>query len=104
LIALGTLAELTAMVGHTDTIRLDVGLLEEENGQLMAQLAALPGVRQTDADDEGQLILQVEEANAVLPHVIQLISGQGLTIRKLEVQEPNLEAVFLHLTGRALRD
>ncbi|MCL4263229.1 MAG: ABC transporter ATP-binding protein [Anaerolineae bacterium] len=104
LIALGTLDELTAMIGHYDTIRLDVGLPDGANGDLRQALAALPGIHQADGDADGRLILQTEDANAILPGVIQHITGQGLPIRKLEIQEPDLEAVFLHLTGRALRD
>ena len=104
LIALGTLAELTATVGHYDTIRLDIGLPDGENGQILQQLADQPGIHQADGDEEGHLVLQTEDANVVLPKVIQLISEAGFAIRKMEVQEPNLEAVFLHLTGRALRD
>ncbi|GIK56935.1 MAG: putative ABC transporter ATP-binding protein YfiL [Chloroflexota bacterium] len=104
LIALGTLAELTDMVGHYDTIRLDVGLPDGANGELCQALALLPGIHQADGDADGRVILQTEDANTILPGVIQHIAGQGLPIRKLEIQEPNLEAVFLHLTGRALRD
>ncbi len=104
LIAVGTLAELTATVGQYDTIRLDVGLPEGQNGHLLASLAAVPGIHQADGNNEGHLVLQASDANDVLPPVIQQITGQGLAIRKLEVQEPDLEAVFLHLTGRALRD
>jgi ABC-2 type transport system ATP-binding protein len=104
LIALGTLAELTATVGQYDIIRLDVGLPDEANGELRLALAALPGIHQANADAEGRLILQTENANALLPTVIQHITGQGLAIRKLEIQEPDLEALFLNLTGRALRD
>jgi ABC-2 type transport system ATP-binding protein len=104
LIAMGTLDELTAVVGQYDTIRLDVGLPGTENGHLRQSLADLPGIHQVDDDSEGHLVLQTKKANVVLPSVIQHIAGQNLAIRKLEVQEPNLEAVFLHLTGRALRD
>lgn len=104
LIALGTLDELTAMVGHYDTVRLDVGLPNEANGDLRQALAVLPGVHQVDGEADGRLILQTEDANALLPNLIQYIAGEGLPIRKLEIQEPDLEAVFLHLTGRALRD
>lgn len=104
LMAVGTLAELTATVGHYDTIRLDVGLTGGQNGEVLEALAALPGVHQADGDAEGHLVLQAREANGVLPAVIQTLTGQGLAVRKLEIQEPDLEAVFLHLTGRALRD
>ena len=104
LIALGTLDELTNTVGHFDTIRLDIGLPAGQNGQILQRLSELPRIHQVDGDEDGHLVLQTEDANTVLHQVIQMISNQGLAIRKMVVQEPNLEAVFLHLTGRALRD
>ncbi len=104
LIALGTFSELTATIGQYDTIRLDVGLPADENGQITELLAGLPGIHQANGDDEGHLVLQTQDANSVLPSVIQTMSNHDLTIRKMEIQEPDLEAVFLHLTGRALRD
>jgi ABC-2 type transport system ATP-binding protein len=40
----------------------------------------------------------------VLPHVFETAGLTGTRILSVEIQEPNLEAVFLHLTGRTLRD
>ena len=101
LIAVGTLDELTEMVGQYDTIRLQVD--GDENGRVTTDLAQLPGIHR--AFGEGQdIVLQADEANTVLPAIIQQVTGAGGHIRQLSIQEPNLEAVFLHLTGRALRD
>jgi ABC-2 type transport system ATP-binding protein len=36
--------------------------------------------------------------------VVTRANDRGIKIRSIDIQEPNLEAVFLHLTGRALRD
>ena len=104
LIALGKLEELTALVGQYDTIRLDVGLPEGSNGDVAALLTAVGGVHRVDGNDEGHLILQVKEANEILPQALRLVNSQGLSVHKLEIEKPDLEAVFLHLTGRALRD
>ena len=87
LIVVGTQEELTATIGQYDTVRLDIGETAERNGTLVTDLARLDGVHQVDGESES-VIVQAKEANAVLPHIL----------------EPNLEAVFLHLTGRALRD
>ncbi len=103
LIAVGTQDELTHMVGEYDTIRLDLGIPPHLNGQLVASLADLPTIHRAYGE-AGQIVLQTQEANEVLPSVIRHISDAGCHIRQLEIQEPNLEAVFLHLTGRALRD
>jgi ABC-2 type transport system ATP-binding protein len=52
----------------------------------------------------GDITLLVEDSNLILPHVFEAAVAAGLRITSVEIQEPNLEAVFLHLTGRALRD
>jgi ABC-2 type transport system ATP-binding protein len=101
LIAVGTLPELTQMVGQYDIIRLQMDGLE--NGRLISNLSQLPTIHRVVSEAQ-ELILQAEDANAILPEIIQQVTSVGGHIRQLAVQEPNLEAVFLHLTGRALRD
>ncbi|MCP5098048.1 MAG: ABC transporter ATP-binding protein [Chloroflexi bacterium] len=103
LVAVGTQDELTKTIGHYDTIRLDLGVNAQENGELIEVLQGLTAVNQAFGEGD-HIVLQAQEANEVLPDVIQQITKSGCTIRQLEIQEPNLEAVFLHLTGRALRD
>ncbi len=100
LIALGTLDELTKMVGQADTVILEIN----EGIEGIAQtLATLPGVRQA-ARQDAQITLLVDDANKQLPDIIITVTATGARIASIEVQEPNLEAVFLHLTGKALRD
>jgi len=43
-------------------------------------------------------------AEEILAPVISAANESGIKIRSVDIQEPNLESVFLHLTGRALRD
>jgi len=40
----------------------------------------------------------------VLPRLFEAAAATGVRITSVDIQEPNLEAVFLHLTGKALRD
>lgn len=103
LIALGTQEELTATIGQYDTVQLEIGETAELNGTLVDDLAAVAGVHQATGEGE-QVIIQTKDANEVLPRLLQTVTEHGRSIRRLEIQEPNLEAVFLHLTGRALRD
>ena len=63
----------------------------------------LPGVRQVIRENS-TITLLVEDSNQVLPHVFESAGKKEARITSVEIQEPNLEAVFLHLTGRALRD
>ena len=53
---------------------------------------------------EGGLDLLVADARAILPGLLEAALGDGVAVRSVEVVEPDLEAVFLHLTGKALRD
>ncbi|MCI0574928.1 MAG: ABC transporter ATP-binding protein [Chloroflexi bacterium] len=103
LIAIGTLDELTKTLGQYDTIRLDLddNLLEKD--ALVASLSAISTIDRIYSED-GHIVLQARNANEVLPHVFRQLSAAGGNVRQLKIQEPNLEAVFLHLTGRALRD
>jgi linearmycin/streptolysin S transport system ATP-binding protein len=100
LIAEGTRAELVSMVGEGDQVRLSA------TGDLAgaaADLAARPWVRQAKAAD-GSIDLVVENARSELPAILTDVAAAGVTVKSVEVTEPDLEAVFLHLTGRALRD
>ncbi|HQE92704.1 MAG TPA: ABC transporter ATP-binding protein [Anaerolineae bacterium] len=102
LIALGTLAELIQLVGQHETLRLQ--LLQEAGGaELAASLQSLEGVIQASATD-GEVLVNVTSAEATLASIISTATGLGLSVRTIDIREPNLEAVFLHLTGRALRD
>jgi ABC-2 type transport system ATP-binding protein len=45
-----------------------------------------------------------DDASSILPQILTRITNAGASITGVQVVEPNLEAVFLHLTGKALRD
>jgi linearmycin/streptolysin S transport system ATP-binding protein len=96
----GTLRELTSLVGEHDRLRIDA------RGDLAAAAAAartVTGVSEAVPRDGGLDVL-AEDARASLAEIVRAIDGTGAGIISMEVQEPNLEAVFLHLTGKALRD
>jgi ABC-2 type transport system ATP-binding protein len=102
LIALGTLDELTRLVGRQDEIELK--LASEHAGPDLAEaLGKVKGVRSARAEDH-TIRLMADDANAALPEVISVANARGVKVTGIDVREPNLEAVFLHLTGRALRD
>ena len=102
LIALGTQEELTHQVGQSDTLVLHFG--DDQNPAALVEAArALPNVEHAELDGE-MVRLITSSAEAVLAGVVGKATELGLKIRSIEIQEPNLEAVFLHLTGRALRD
>jgi ABC-2 type transport system ATP-binding protein len=100
IIAEGTRRELVAMVGELDRIRLTAS---GDLADAAREAGRLSGVHEATARDGG-LDLLVVEARRLLPQLLGALSRDGLTIRSVEVVEPDLEAVFLHLTGKALRD
>lgn len=71
-------------------------------GPLEERLRELPGCVFTRRGDD--LELECGDVKGVLLRLIALLNEQRVDLAHLETQEPNLERVFLHLTGRALRD
>jgi ABC-2 type transport system ATP-binding protein len=63
----------------------------------------IPGVRDATCQD-GEIDLIVDEARRLLPSLLEAVTSDGVTIKSVDVIEPDLESVFLHLTGKALRD
>jgi ABC-2 type transport system ATP-binding protein len=100
LIACGTHDELVKIVGEMDRITLE---LNTESAQVIEQWQATEGVQQVTAEN-GTLELLVDDSNLVLPRLFETATQAGARITSVDIQEPNLEAVFLHLTGKALRD
>ena len=106
IIALGTQDELIQRVGEVDTLILKIGGSEIDEGLPDQLQRDVPGVTQVlvEQGDEGQITISAKRGRKALPDVIQLTEAAGVEVQSVAVQEPDLEAVFLHLTGRALRD
>jgi ABC-2 type transport system ATP-binding protein len=102
LIALGTQGELTRQVGETESLVLHLGDTDVPE-TLAATVRDVPGVLQANVSDQSVTIIS-SAVEAVLPLVVAKANTLGYKIRTVDIQEPNLEAVFLKLTGRALRD
>ena len=100
LVAEGTRRELVDRLGERDRISL---LLDGDVTHATTVLRGLPDVHGVAARGQG-LELVVDDARECLPVVLSAISTNGAVVRSVEVTEPNLETVFLHLTGKALRE
>lgn len=96
----GTRRELTAMVGQRDRVELGA------RGDLRAAADAVRGLAGVEdvSVHEGGLSIMVEDARHHLPRLLETVADLDVAVTNVEVVEPDLEAVFLHLTGRALRD
>ncbi|MBM3696385.1 MAG: ABC transporter ATP-binding protein [Actinobacteria bacterium] len=96
----GTRAELVSLVGERDKVRLAA------SGQLAAALPVLrvvAGVEEATVGEES-IELLVAGADRALAPILAAAAGAGISVHSVDVDEPNLEAVFLHLTGKALRE
>ena len=100
LITEGTRDDLVRMVGEGDQVRLSAA---GDLARAATGLTARSWVRQARALDGG-IDLVVDNARSELPAILSDVAADGVAVRSVEVTEPDLEAVFLHLTGRALRD
>ena len=102
LIAIGTQDELTKSVGETDTLILHIG--EEAVPEILAEeVRKIKGVLKAEVTDHEVSII-TPSAEELLALVVSHANHLSIKIRSIEIREPNLEAVFLNLTGRALRD
>ena len=100
MIANGTHDELVKLVGSQTRIDLT---LDVEAATVMDAWRAVDGVTQVSAED-GLITALVTDSNEVLPRLFEAANQLSARITSVDIQEPNLETVFLHLTGRALRD
>lgn len=130
LIALGTIDELKRVVGDENVISVRLsdlpgGVLEAlhaldgvdgasraapEKEQAPAQPADKKKEKAASAADEaepaGPVTVEVlsRDSGAVVADVVGVLGRSGAHILSVDVREPNLESVFLHLTGKSLRD
>jgi ABC-2 type transport system ATP-binding protein len=100
LIAEGTVRQLTSLVGESDTVHITAtGNLEAAAGAVRD----LPGVRKATVRPDGVDVIDAD-ARSGLASLLTTVAAAGATIRSVSVDEPDLEAVFLHLTGKSLRE
>ena len=100
LIAGGTHDELVKLVGEQTRIDLTLNVPAEN---VLETWQAVEGVSRVSSEN-GTVSVLVRDSNEVLPRLFESIADQPARITSVDILEPNLEAVFLHLTGRALRD
>jgi ABC-2 type transport system ATP-binding protein len=116
IIALDTIKNLIAMLGGGI---IQVGLREADD-ELISQMGKLPAVKsaflvevsadgkEAPAEEEAEesKLVKVEAINShqAIVNVLGLLNERDVPITSLEILEPNLESVFLHLTGKKLRE
>lgn len=96
----GTREELVELTGGVDTISLTGRGDLEAAGRALLELEA---VEQVATEPHGLQLTVRGAATAVAP-VVSAATSAGMDLDDVQISRPDLESVFLHLTGRALRD
>jgi ABC-2 type transport system ATP-binding protein len=99
LVAEGTPRELVTRVGERDRVELEVA---GDAIAFAAECAGIDGVIRAEGTADGVRLL-ASDGRAVLPALLDRAARAGVALRGVRVVEPDLETVFLHLTGSALR-
>jgi ABC-2 type transport system ATP-binding protein len=96
----GTRRELVAILGERDRVSLDA------SGDVATAARALSGMDAVEEaiHREAGIDLILSNASRHLPQILETAADAGAEVTGVDVVEPDLEAVFLKLTGKALRD
>ena len=97
----GTRDDLVRLTGGVDTIRL--GGSGGDLAGAAEELRQIPGVERVEAERRAAT-LTVKDAPALVAQVVGTAADCGVTLADVEIARPDLESVFLHLTGKGLRD
>jgi ABC-2 type transport system ATP-binding protein len=101
-IALGTPAELKRSVPGGFLLQLRFG---QHAPELLEQLQALAGVREVRASDHnGSADLYADRGGSLIPEIASLAAAASVELHDVHISEPSLENLFLHHTGRSLRE
>jgi ABC-2 type transport system ATP-binding protein len=101
IVAQGTPAELKLQVPGSDTLELAVAPVVPEDG--LATLKALPGVHQVERTAQG-LRIRADRGGELLPRAFEALRLGGHEVTSATVSRITLEDVFIHFTGRSLRE
>src|SRR5512135_618322 len=106
IIALDTPEGLKRRIDQQEVIRLELTGWHDDIPDKLKSIAGIehiPTQRQEEADI-WEVNLHAQNSRAALPRIVEHISGNGTRLVNMNIVKPSLEDVFIHLTGKALRD
>jgi ABC-2 type transport system ATP-binding protein len=101
IIALGTPGELKRSIPGGFLLRLQFG---KQTPDLLPRLQSLAGVREVRASDTVGADVYADRGGSLIPEIAALATATGAELSDVHISEPSLENLFLHHTGRSLRD
>lgn len=100
-IALGTPSSLKASIPGGFLLRLRFG---NQTSDLLQRLQSLAGVREVRSNDGSGADVYADRGGSLIPEIAALAVSTGAELSDVNISEPSLENLFLHHTGRSLRD
>lgn len=100
IIASGTKEELKSILSSEDTILIEA---HQKSEQFISQLNEHPLIQQVVEVDQGYKVI-VSKGDDLFADIFEIANASQVKVKGVHVQTPTLEDVFLHLTGRKLRD
>src|SRR6202162_2100358 len=100
-IATGTPGELKASIPGGFLLRLRFG---KQTPELIQRLQVLAGVREVRSADDMGVDIYADRGGSLIPEIASLAASSGAELSDVHILEPSLENLFLHHTGRSLRD
>jgi ABC-2 type transport system ATP-binding protein len=101
IIALDSPQRLKASIPGGFLLRLRFG---NQTPGLLQGLLALSGVREVQTTDSTGADVYADRGGSLIPEIASLAATTGAELRDVHISEPSLENLFLHHTGRSLRD
>jgi ABC-2 type transport system ATP-binding protein len=101
MIALGTPTELKQSIPGGFLLRLHFG---KPTPELIQRLQGLAGVREVRPLDSTGADVYADRGGSLIPEVASVALAVGAELSDVHISEPSLENLFLHHTGRSLRD
>ncbi|MHA6250438.1 ABC transporter ATP-binding protein [Oceanobacillus sp. CAU 1775] len=99
-VAAGTKTELLSILSSEDTIRIS---LSKMNDRVIEKIKTLENIRRVDVTDTDIRIIAKKGSN-ILSNLVHAVESEDIQLTNYQMETPSLEDVFLHLTGRTLRD
>ena len=101
IVAIGTTAQLKAMIKGSDRINVQV---TGDPSPAVTALRGQPYVLQISEENDGGIIISTADGAHAMPRVIEQLEGAGVKIRAMGIEQISLEDVFISFTGRQLRE
>lgn len=101
IIAQGTPRELKASIPGGYLLRLRFG---QHSPALLERLGKLAGVTEVRASGDAGADLYASRGGSLIPEIVNAAAALGVELSDVHISEPSLENLFLHHTGRSLRE